>query len=69
MTCEIHLQLMSILLRRGITLDRVSNVLTLVGLLTGLVPLFGFQLYPLVSVAALVILMLAMAFLTLLSNF
>lgn len=61
MAYDMHLQLMAIVLRRGAVIDHISSVLTLLALMIGLAPLLGVAINPVVSVAAVVMLILGMA--------
>lgn len=61
MVSDMHLQLVAIVLRRGAALDRASGVLTLLGLVAGLAPLFGITVDPFFSVVAVVMLVLGIA--------
>lgn len=61
MASEMHLHLTAILLRRGSAIDRASSVLTLLNLLISLAPVFAIAIDPLVSLAAVLILILGLA--------
>ena len=61
MTSNMHLQLVAILLRRGIALDHLSSVLTLLALLIGLAPILAITIEPLALVTAILIVLLGLA--------
>lgn len=61
MTSNMHLQLVAILLRRGIALDHLSSVLTLLALLIGLAPILAIAIEPLALVTAILVVLLGLA--------
>lgn len=61
MTSNMHLQLVATLLRRGVALDHMSSVLTLLALLIGLAPILAITIEPLALVTAILIVLLGLA--------
>lgn len=61
MTSNMHLQLVAILLRRGVALDHLSSVLTLLALLIGLAPIFAIAIEPLALLTAILTVLLGLA--------
>lgn len=61
MASEMQLHLVASLLQRGASLDHLSSVLTLLGLLAGIAPVLGLPVAPAVWVLAVVMLILGIA--------